>query len=148
MKTGVFNCQITLDLSKIDKLYEYLLEHIKSRQVKARIRRELRKTKKDDGYFSFKEAISNFSHAVYDMLKMKKYPEEIEKLEKEFEELKWLSDMSTPMKKKLAILDCDIEKCRIQILRQRLEIDKLKLWKTKVRELHRRAKKKTRGDKP
>lgn len=80
MKTGVFNCQVTLDLSKIGKLYEYLLEHVKSRPVKTRIRRELRKIQKDEHYFSFKEAMDNFSHAVYDMLEMEKYPEQIEKL--------------------------------------------------------------------
>jgi len=80
MKTGVFNCQVTLDLSKIGKLYEYLLEHVKSRQVKPRIRRELRKLQKDNAYFSFNEALGKFSHAVYDVLEMKKYPNEIEKL--------------------------------------------------------------------
>jgi len=52
----------------------------------------------------------------------------------------WLTDMSMFKEKKLAMLDCDIERCKIQIEIQRLKIDKLKLWKMKVRELHRKRK--------
>lgn len=80
MKVGVFNCKVTLDLSKIDKLYEYLIEHLKSRQEKAYIRRELKKIQKDDAYYSFKEALSKFSKAVYEMREMEKCPEVIKKL--------------------------------------------------------------------
>lgn len=80
MKIGVFNCKVTLDLSKMDKLYEYLIEHLKSRQEKANIKRELKKIRKEDAYYSFKEALNKFSNAVYEMLEMKKCPELIKKL--------------------------------------------------------------------
>lgn len=58
----------------------------------------------------------------------------------EFESLEWLNDMSVSKAKKLAILDTDILKHEIEIERLKLEIDKLKLWKTRVRELHRKRK--------
>lgn len=77
MKKGVFNCQVTLDPSKIEKLYEYLLEHVKSRQEKAIIRRAFKKTQGSYAYFSFKEILKEFSNAVYSMLEMEKHPEAI-----------------------------------------------------------------------
>ena len=80
MKTGVFNCQITLDLSKIDKLYEYLLEHVKTRQVKTSIRRELRRIQKKDAFLTFKEALRKFSKAFYETLEMEECSEAIKKL--------------------------------------------------------------------
>ena len=43
MKTGVYNFQVTLDFSKTGELYEYLFNHIKARQEKSRIRREIKK---------------------------------------------------------------------------------------------------------
>ena len=79
MKTGVFNCQITLNLSETEKLYAYLLEHIKTRREKTKIRRELREFQKET-YFSFKELLEKFYYAVCVMVEMEKCPQVIEKL--------------------------------------------------------------------
>ena len=79
MKTGVFNCQIILDLSETEKLYEFLLECIKNRQEKSRIRRELRETQKST-YYPFGELLRKFSYAVYAMVGLKECPKAIERL--------------------------------------------------------------------
>ena len=79
MKKGVFNCQITLNLSETEKLYAYLLEHIKTRREKTKIRRELQEIQKET-YCSFKELLGKFNYAVYVMVEMEKCPEVIEKL--------------------------------------------------------------------
>ena len=78
MKVGVFNCQIKLDLSIMAKLYGYLLEHVKTRREKVKIRRELKEIEKGP-FFPFKEILRKFSSAVYEMLEMEEYPEIIGK---------------------------------------------------------------------
>jgi len=78
MKTGVFNCQITLDLSETEKLYEFLLEQIKTRREKAKIRRELREAKKET-YYPLNELLKKFYYAVYVTLEMEECPKAIEK---------------------------------------------------------------------
>ena len=79
MKTGVFNCQITLNLSETEKLYEFLLEHIKTRREKAKIRRDLREAQKET-YYPLNELLKKFYYAVYVMLEMEECPRVIEKL--------------------------------------------------------------------
>ena len=78
MKTGVFNCQISLNLSETEKLYEYLLEHIKTRREKTRIRKELKDAQKET-YYPLNELLRKFYYAVYVMVEMEKCPEVIEK---------------------------------------------------------------------
>jgi len=80
MSTGVFNFQVTLDFSKTGDLYEYLLGRVKSRQEKSRIRRELKKIRKANSYFTFRDALKIFSEAVYTLLDIEKCPKEIEEL--------------------------------------------------------------------
>ena len=76
MAKGVFNCQVTLDLSEAEKLYAYLLKHIKARGEKTKIRRELKEAKKET-YCSFRELLEKFYYAVYVMVEMEKCPQVI-----------------------------------------------------------------------
>lgn len=78
MKTGVFNCQVMLNLSETEKLYEFLLERIKNRQEKSRIRREFRETQKET-YYPFSEFLRKFYYAVYAMVGLKECPKAIKK---------------------------------------------------------------------
>lgn len=80
MKVGVINCQISINISKIDILYNYLLQHLSSRESKTSIRRELRKIQKNNDYISFKTCLNKISTAVYKTLETEKCPEAIKKL--------------------------------------------------------------------
>ena len=79
MAKGVFNCQVTLDLSETEKLHTYLLKHIKARGQKAKIRRDLKEAQKET-YSSFRELLEEFYYAVYVMVDMEKCPQVIKKL--------------------------------------------------------------------
>lgn len=79
MKTGVFNCQITLDLSETEKLCEFLLGHIKTRREKTKIRKELKDAQKET-YYPLNELLKKFYYAAYAMVEMERCPEVIEKL--------------------------------------------------------------------
>lgn len=101
MKTGVYNFQVTLDFSKTGELYEYLFDHIKARQEKSRIRREIKKIRKAESYFTFRDVLKIFSEAVYTMLDMEKCPKVIEELyesqvEEEFSFEKRVPDLVSP----------------------------------------------------
>lgn len=77
MRVGVFNCQISINMSEIDSLYNYLLQHLSSRESKSTIRRELRKIQKNNDYISFKAYLNKLSTAIYKTLETEKCPEAI-----------------------------------------------------------------------
>ena len=104
MRVGVFNCQISINMSEIDSLYNYLLQHLSSRESKSTIRRELRKIQKNNDYISFKACLNKLSTAIYKTLETEKCPEAIKKLYSfqmeephlDFEEIYYGLDESKP----------------------------------------------------
>lgn len=78
MKTGVFNCQISFNFSKITEIFDFLMENITDRYEKSRIKREFAVFKKKD-YFSLKDIRKTFSELVWEMQGLDNAPDPIDK---------------------------------------------------------------------